>query len=236
MAMESGAPTACDRLPKAGSSTSAIAGSPRKPMPSEAIVMPSWQADRYSSMWSICVSSRPARLRPSCCICSTRLSRVRTRENSAATKKALAATSRRTPSRNRNSVISDRGLSRGYFEEDRRRSFGGRRESSNSPSQLEVVGGQPALRVRRDRDGHLVPGDRQVGVVVHVLGLGREAVHEVHRALEVVELEGAPDRVAVTLPAVQLGQPLLDLLVVQTCHPRLHAHRIACALLDRDAV
>ncbi len=31
---------------RAGSSSAAIAGSPRKPMPSEAIVMPSWQAAR----------------------------------------------------------------------------------------------------------------------------------------------------------------------------------------------
>ena len=40
--------------PKSGSSRSAIAGSPRKPMPSEASVMPNWQADRYwlrSSCW-----------------------------------------------------------------------------------------------------------------------------------------------------------------------------------------
>ncbi len=38
-----------------------MAGSPMKPMPSEAIVMPSWQADRYSSMRSSC---RPARRAP----------------------------------------------------------------------------------------------------------------------------------------------------------------------------
>src|SRR5512132_2266000 len=138
-------------------------------MPSEAIVIPSWQADRYSSIRSSWESSNPARRRPSCCICSMRLSRVRTSENSAATKKAFAQTSSRTPSRNSSWVIADRGLSACYFGEDRRRSFGGRRETSNSPSQLEVVGGQAALRVSADRDGHLVPRDGQVGVVVHLL-------------------------------------------------------------------
>ena len=29
-------------------------------MPSEAIVMPSWQADRYSSIWSTCLSASAA--------------------------------------------------------------------------------------------------------------------------------------------------------------------------------
>ena len=74
-------------------------------MPSEAIVMPSWQADRYSSMWSICASTSAAPRRPSSRICSTRPSRARTSANSAATKKPFAATSTTTPSRSRSSVI-----------------------------------------------------------------------------------------------------------------------------------
>ena len=40
-----------------GSTRSAIAGSPRKPMPSEASVMPNWQADRYSLMSSSCLTT-----------------------------------------------------------------------------------------------------------------------------------------------------------------------------------
>jgi hypothetical protein len=57
--------------PSGSSSSSAIAGSPRKPMPSEAIVMPSWQADRYSSIWSTCLSARAAPRTPSPRICSS---------------------------------------------------------------------------------------------------------------------------------------------------------------------
>ena len=82
-----------------------MAGSPKKPIPSEAIVMPSWQAARYSSMRSIWTSVSAAPFLPSSRICSTRLSRARTSANSAATKKPLAATSTATPRRKRNSVI-----------------------------------------------------------------------------------------------------------------------------------
>ena len=46
--------------PSGSSSSAAIAGSPRKPMPSEAIVIPSWHADRYSSIWSTCLSASAA--------------------------------------------------------------------------------------------------------------------------------------------------------------------------------
>ena len=59
-------------VPNASSNSDAIAGSPRKPMPSEVIVMPSWQADRYSSMCSICLRTSAAPRRPSSTSCSTR--------------------------------------------------------------------------------------------------------------------------------------------------------------------
>ena len=65
---------------------------------------------------------------------------------------------------------------------------------------------------------------------------GATRLTKLDRAREVVELEGPRDRVAVALPAVHAGQPLLDLLVAQTCHPRLHAHRLARPLGHRDAV
>ena len=52
-------------VPNASSNSDAIAGSPRKPMPSEVIVMPSWHADRYSSMCSICLRTSAAPRRPS---------------------------------------------------------------------------------------------------------------------------------------------------------------------------
>ena len=38
--------TAWESPPKSGSTSSAIAGSPRKPMPSDASVIPSWHAER----------------------------------------------------------------------------------------------------------------------------------------------------------------------------------------------
>ena len=74
-----------------------MAGSPMKPMPSEAIVMPSWQADRYSSMWSIWCAARRAPFLPSSASSSIFVPRARTSANSAATKKPLAATSTATP-------------------------------------------------------------------------------------------------------------------------------------------
>ena len=44
--------TPCERAPKIGSISVAIAGSPRNPIPIEAIVIPTWHADRYSSIRS----------------------------------------------------------------------------------------------------------------------------------------------------------------------------------------
>ena len=68
----------------------------------------------------------------------------------------------------------------------------------------------------------------QVGVVVHLLGHGRQPVHEVHRAGEVVELELLHDRVALAAPALELPQPGLDLLVAQQRHlPSSRVMRIA---------
>ena len=46
MASESASETLCERSPNSGSIRSATAGSPRKPMPSEVSVIPSWQDDR----------------------------------------------------------------------------------------------------------------------------------------------------------------------------------------------
>ena len=61
---------------------------------------------------------------------------------------------------------------------------------------LEVVLGQATLRVGRDGHRDLVPRDLKVRVVVHLLGHRREAVDEVNRADEVVELELLRDRIA----------------------------------------
>src|SRR3954468_20638403 len=65
---------------------------------------------------------------------------------------------------------------------------------------LEVVLGQAALGVRRERQVDLVPRDRDVGVVVYLLGRRRDPVHEVDRPGEVAELELPRYRVALAPP------------------------------------
>src|SRR3954468_9080631 len=84
--------------------------------------------------------------------------------------------------------------------------------------QLEVAVREAALGVGRERHVDRVPRDAQVRVVVHFLGRLGDAVHEVDRPLEVVELEAPRDRVSVALPSVQLRQPALDFVVAQKCH------------------
>ena len=44
--------TPCEETPKISSISVAIAGSPRNPIPIDAIVIPTWHADRYSSIRS----------------------------------------------------------------------------------------------------------------------------------------------------------------------------------------
>ena len=96
-------PTAApwERPPKTGSSSLASEGSPRKPMPIEAIVIPIWQAESDSSISSSCSTTVSAPLSPSSASCSILPRLLRTSANSAATKKPLMATSRsrRTSSR-----------------------------------------------------------------------------------------------------------------------------------------
>jgi hypothetical protein len=112
--------------PSGSSSRFAIAGSPMKPIPIEAIVIPSWQAERYSSILSSWSSASEAPRSPSSRSCSSRVSRARTSANSAATKKPFAATSTRTPSSSRSSItlpapVGRKAVVSGYFEEDLRR-------------------------------------------------------------------------------------------------------------------
>src|SRR6185295_11453628 len=86
-------------MPASGPSSSrAIAGSPIQPSPSEARVIPSWQADRYALRFcSNCINRLAVRL-PWLASVSIRDERTPTKANSAATKKPLAATSNRTAS------------------------------------------------------------------------------------------------------------------------------------------
>ena len=93
IAKASAVATPCESPPNSGSIRLASAGSPRKPIPIEAIVIPSWQAERYSSMRSSWTSTRLARFEPSLASCSILPRLVRTSANSAATKTPLISTS-----------------------------------------------------------------------------------------------------------------------------------------------
>src|SRR5207248_3913675 len=101
---------------------------------------------------------------------------------------------------------------------------------------LEVVLGDPALRVSRQRDGHRIPRDREVRVVVHLLGDGRDPVHEVDGAREVVELELLAEGVPVPLPALHVGEPFADRVILEKCHRVPRAHRKSGPVRDRDAL
>src|SRR3954471_20382069 len=86
------------------------------------------------------------------------------------------------------------------------------RQRIDTRGELEVIVGQAALRVGRQGQLDLVPRDRHVWVVVHLLGGRRDPVHEVDGALEVVELELALDRVAVALPAGTVVESCLNVV------------------------
>ncbi len=58
--------------------------------------MPSWHADRYSSMRSICFSASAAPRSPSSASCSILVRRERTSANSAATKNPFRSTKKTT--------------------------------------------------------------------------------------------------------------------------------------------
>ena len=90
--------------------------------------------------------------------------------------------------------------------------------SSMRPASSKSACGQPALRVVRDGDGHLVPGDLEVGVVAHLLRRPDHRVGELHRADEVAALERLRDRVARALPAREPSSRGVDLLVGEQCH------------------
>src|SRR5262249_40554203 len=128
IATESVTATPCEREPNAGLIRVACEGSIRAPMPIEAIVIPTWQADRYSSISASSESTIEARLLPWEASCSSRDRRDRTSANSAATKTPL--TTIRSRSRTRRSALIvarlaqalGRRTARTYFEGGRRRS------------------------------------------------------------------------------------------------------------------
>ena len=152
-------------------------------MPSEASVMPNWQADRYwlrSSCWR---AARAAPRRPSRACSSSRPRFARTSANSAATKNPFTSTSTRTATIS-SAVMGRRPGSR-YFEGGRPARWfaaaivprAGRRRRSRGDERVdrrrerEIGLGDAALAVRGERQAQLVPAvDEDVRVVVRGLG------------------------------------------------------------------
>src|SRR5688572_10397080 len=131
-------PVSPNTSPMIGSIRSAIAGSPRNPIPIEASVIPTCEAATYSSTCVIWWSASAARRSPSSASGSIRDFRDRTIANSAATKNPLTSTSTTTAPRRRTSVIgTPPGPQRGwYFEARRRRRRSRATVHSTNPSGL----------------------------------------------------------------------------------------------------
>ena len=136
-----------------GSSSAAIVGSPSAPRASDAIVMPSWQAARYSSRWAACRRASRARDEPSS---ASRCGRTETSANSAATKNPLISTSRAIAMRLNVVVLTcwpvvwplrRRPTGGGHMTRCRGRCYRGERSTDRGP-------GAPAHRRRRGGRAH----------------------------------------------------------------------------------
>ena len=82
---------------------------------------------------------------------------------------------------------------------------------------LEVEFGEAALAVGREDDAHFRVADVNVRVVVRLLGKFRDAVHEINRAGEVVELERAFDAVFFEIPFGRSLRAALICLESRSC-------------------
>src|SRR4051794_23096904 len=92
---------------------------------------------------------------------------------------------------------------------------------------FEVGRGEAALGVGGDSHRDRVPGDLQIGVVAHLLGRSDEGLDELDRADEVTALEALDDRLALTGPTGQVGQPCLDLRFAKQRHRPYAGRRTA---------
>ena len=68
--------------------------------------------------------------------------------------------------------------------------------------QDEVVLGQTVRDMGRERYGHMPPSDCEIRMVSLTLGEERDLGRERERVAEVVEIEGAADRVRISSPIV----------------------------------
>ena len=164
---ESAAAAPCERPPKTGSRSFASEGSPRNPIPIEAIVIPTWQAESDSSILSSCSITASAPASPSSASASTLPRRLRTSANSAATKKPLIAT--RSSSRTSRSALI--GYLARYFGGGRLRPFGVRNIAFAAAvsAVLQYWGGM--------RIASLVPSSTEM---LFALGLGERVVAVTH--------------------------------------------------------
>src|SRR5947208_3277065 len=156
--------------PSTGSSRSATTGSPTAPMPIDANVIPTWQAEMYSLMLSTSSSASAAPRAPSSAAASSLGRRARTSEYSATTKKAFRSTRTRTAMSSsavkRWSLRRGRRARRRYFEEGRRRSsrrpdqrYQGGPASTGSARALGQP--QPAHRPQREERGQPERGGKR---------------------------------------------------------------------------
>lgn len=84
--------------------------------------------------------------------------------------------------------------------------------------QLRITVGDPTGIVRSEREGHLVPSDVDIGVVIEPLSDQSHPCDEPHRGHEIGESERPPDRVPVALPLRVLPEKPFDLEVVERVH------------------
>ena len=184
-------------------------------MPSEASVMPTWQADRYSLMSSSCVAARGAAPRgpPSASSSSRDAARAHERELGR-DEEPVDEDEQRRPATSRSAVTRRRGVDAAATSRRGRRSWhapdactrssasrrwpvaGSVRARRSPRASVEVGLGDAALAVGRQRQADLVPAvDEDVRVVVGLLGAAcATAVDEGDRRGEVLELEVADDR------------------------------------------
>ena len=103
-------------------------------MPSEVIVMPSWQADRYSSMCSTCLRTSAAPRRPSSRSCSSAPLRRAHERELRRDEESVQGDQDGDAEQEEQLRSSLTRASSGYFEEDRRRSCADAANVAVSPS------------------------------------------------------------------------------------------------------
>src|SRR4051794_31000257 len=164
---------------------------------------------------------------------ATRLPRrERTSPNSAATKNPFSTTSTKTASSRRmlmRRAVSGASRARRYFGRSRRRSSGDAPmlpdpQAVNARSEVVVGLRHAALRVRREREAHLVPAvDEDVGMVVGPLGHLGHLVDERHGGGEVRKAEVAHERGALPAPVAHILIPMRIVSLVPSATGMLFA-------------